>query len=436
MPALFSVSCNGHGTLKAIDGGLSCLNCILLRRKTGNSNPIRWISKCFEELTRIKARRARKVLTQADYSDLKNVMHGPKISERHTQLGLKSHEENKNQYQCLKQMIFLQKQLDSVPNYDFEKPIDSTTVFFEKAATMHKNNPKFRNSVVVSMLKGIIAKSSCNKNNIQLEEKMVDFYRYLRTLSPKACQFAAANSGLDTKGISDRWLRKLNAKDRGDSVHRSDVDTMHKSIKKMITDRCKEKKGMTFSVAIDATKVPASLNINTARKCIMGGAFPQHVIAAQNLGKEEINVVLKNDKDKNNNRPIAHAQEVKIACTCFQNVTPSTSPMQVIAARPQTINEATKFTNDMCKACKKITEEVEGNKFANFSTDGVSVESNDIITTLCEFLDGKINYCATVDNKHNIKNDRNQIIGGSNVACLGELIQFHLVSSHMSSTLR
>ena len=96
LPALFSASCDGHGTLKAIDGGLSCLNCILLRRKTGNSNPIRWISKCSDELTRIKARRERKVLTQADYLDLKNVMHRPKISERHTQLGLKLHEENKS----------------------------------------------------------------------------------------------------------------------------------------------------------------------------------------------------------------------------------------------------------------------------------------------------------------------------------------------------
>lgn len=141
----------------------------------------------------------------------------------------------------------------------------------------------FRSSVVVCMLKGMIAKSSSGNKNVYLEEDMVDFFRYLRTLSPKACDFVSANTGLDTKGISDRWLRKLNTKDRGESVHLSDTTTMCNVIKKMIQDRDKSDGRLTFYVAIDATKVPKSLNINAARKYIMGGAFPQHMIATQHL---------------------------------------------------------------------------------------------------------------------------------------------------------
>ena len=63
---------------------------------------------------------------------------------------------------------------------------------------------------------------------------------------------------------------------------------------------------------------------------------------------------------------------------------------------------------------------MEGTKFANWAADGASVETNDIITTLCHFLDGKIKYCAAVDIKHIIKNDRCEIIGGCNVASLSK----------------
>ena len=85
-------------------------------------------------------------------------------------------------YQCVKQAITLNKQFSSVPNYNFEKPLDSAGNFFEKSTKIFKKNPRFKNSAVVCMLKGMIAKSSSNKKNIYLEEKRMDFFRYLRTL--------------------------------------------------------------------------------------------------------------------------------------------------------------------------------------------------------------------------------------------------------------
>lgn len=52
-----------------------------------------------------------------------------------------------------------------------------------------------------------------------------------------------------------------------------------------------------------------------------------------------------------------------------------------------------------------IVEYIEGITYSNFATNGVLVENNNIILTLYNFLDGKINYCAAVNNKHNIKNN-------------------------------
>ena len=155
----------------------------------------------------------------------------------------------------------------------------------------------------------------------------------------------------------------------------------------------------------------------------MGGAFPHHAIATHHLDKNEITKLLKNEKNEDDKHPMQCAQEVKIAVTCFQNVTKGKTPMQVIAARLQTINEASEFTSDTCIACNRITQDFKGTSITNFATDGVSVETNDIMTATCKFLDGKLNYCGVVDNKHNVKNDRYQLIGGSNVATLGKLLR-------------
>jgi hypothetical protein len=45
--------------------------------------------------------------------------------------------------------------------------------------------------------------------------------------------------------------------------------------------------------------------------------------------------------------------------------------------------------------------------------DGVSLETKDVMTTICNFLSGRCNFTGAVVNKHNVKNDRYQLIGGS-----------------------
>jgi hypothetical protein len=54
--------------------------------------------------------------------------------------------------------------------------------------------------------------------------------------------------------------------------------------------------------------------------------------------------------------------------------------------------------------------------------DGVSLETKDVMTAICNFLSGRYNFTGAVDNKHNVKNDRYQIIGGSGVPLVGKYV--------------
>ena len=71
-------------------------------------------------------------------------------------------------------------------------------------------------------------------------------------------------------------------------------------------------------MSIDATKVPRSLNINTSRKCIMGGSYPNQMISTEHLGKEFVKDTLDNkDKTDRTKDAIELASEVKIAVIAF-----------------------------------------------------------------------------------------------------------------------
>ena len=92
--------------------------------------------------------------------------------------------------------------------------------------------------------------------------------------------------------------------------------------------------------------------------------------------------------------------------------------MAIIAARSQGINEVSSFTDDICEAVSLVTKELKNISFANFATDGVSVETRNIMTVLFKFLDGKLNYAAEVGNKYNTKNYCYQYAGESNAATI------------------
>ena len=181
-----------------------------------------------------------------------------------------------------------------------------------------------------------------------MEGKLIDFYRYLRTINKHSTAFVAANLDLECPSISDCWLSELNKKDRGENIFKCEVTNIHNNIKTMIEAIMTESnERITFSVAIDSTKVPKSLNINTAHKCIMGRVYPNHLIYTTHLNKDEIIKILNNVKE-NESHPIDLVSEVKVAIICFQNQSKSISPMSIISARPQGINETSNFIKDIC----------------------------------------------------------------------------------------
>ena len=121
----------------------------------------------------------------------------------------------------------------------------------------------------------------------------------------------------------------------------------------------------------------------------------------------------------NKEQVIELASEVKIAVISFQNSSQKLSSMSIIAARPQGNNKVSSFTSDVCEAARLVECDLKYTTFINFTTDSVLVEMHNILLILCQFLDGKINHYILMDNKHNIKNDQYQFIGGSNVAVIG-----------------
>ena len=133
----------------------------------------------------------------------------------------------------------------------------------------------------------------------------------------------------------------------------------------------------------------------------MGRAFLNHIISTQHLEKECVNKLLNNV-----NSTAELILEIKIAAVSFQNLLKTTLPMVIITARLQGNNETSFFAKDVCVAARLVEDDLNQVRFTNFTTDGVSVEICDIMLATCKCLDGRKNYYAAADNKHNIKNNR------------------------------
>ncbi len=154
----------------------------------------------------------------------------------------------------------------------------------------------------------------------------------------------------------------------------------------------------------------------------MEGAYPKHNIRTQDLSSSQIDSIVKQKVDS----PISIilADELKVVVQSFQGCPPGVSPVEIVGARPQTSNETSSFTNEAIEAAIEAATEFTFSQtfFTNFAVDSVSAESYDVMKSICQFLDGKQKHLGTIDNKHNVKNDRYQCIGGSGIASVGEYV--------------
>ena len=74
-------------------------------------------------------------------------------------------------------------------------------------------------------------------------------------------------------------------KEIGSCVFNSNVKNICNNIETKCKQLRKKNNIQIISIGIDATKYPKSLNLNMTRKCSIGGAFPNHIILTQYLGK-------------------------------------------------------------------------------------------------------------------------------------------------------
>ena len=144
----------------------------------------------------------------------------------------------------------------------------------------------------------------------------------------------------------------------------------------------------TFSIAIDATKVPQLLQFSRKYCAILGGAAPDHFVEVPpNVSKEEL-IALLDPKGK------TLASEVKVAVATFQCVPKGTCPYIILAGRPQKKNENSSFNDDCLQACLEYAKDNNHVLFLNSANDGVSCDSEFVRSAITDFLSGAIDHPA------------------------------------------
>jgi putative effector of murein hydrolase LrgA (UPF0299 family) len=115
---------------------------------------------------------------------------------------------------------------------------------------------------------------------------------------------------------------------------------------------------------------------------------------------------------------------MKVVIQSFQSCPPGVSPVEIVGARPQTSNKTSSFANKAVEAAIEAVSENVTTKsfFTHCAVDCVSAESHDVMTAICKFLIDNQQYLGTVNNKHNVKNDRYQAIGSSCVTSIGDYV--------------
>ena len=114
--------------------------------------------------------------------------------------------------------------------------------------------------------------------------------------------------------------------------------------------------------------------------------------------------------------------EVKVVVMVFKWAPDDVSPFAIVVCRPQVSNETESFTNDVCDAVCEAEKTIDSCTFDCFSTDGLPLESLDIVASSAHFWRGIKNYNSGTDAKHNVKNDLYYELGGNSVIAAGDYL--------------
>jgi len=273
--------------------------------------------------------------------------------------------------------------------------------FLKDCTMIYNNNKEWSNLILMSIVEAAVTMYKSSSNKIKMEPEIIDFFRLMEMLLPRACEFLKANFKIS---LSKRYIRELNSKEDRLTPFVCNINSIVEHMETEINFWLTIEKDLVFTLVIDTTKVAGCLQINSKHKVICSSTSPNHWIPTHHLNINEIKEILQQAPEAKIEVEIA--TEVKICLLVIQNCPNNIYPFTVVACRPQSNNEKSDFIREYCYAAKIISDKYSHINFAWLSTDSVSLETNDLIAVQLIFIDGKHNYTTSTDNKHNIKNDQ------------------------------
>ena len=163
-----------------------------------------------------------------------------------------------------------------------------------------------------------------------MDEKVLNFYRFLNTHDKKAIELLSENPG----GPSESYLKILNYCERDDCIIDSGKDTtdLAKRINAAIERRSKENGGGTvsFGISIDATEVAKSLEVSSGFQAIIGGEYPKQFIDIKGKSKYQVKNIL--DGKDDDMCKISLASEIKVALLTIQSSPPGIPISDLVVA--------------------------------------------------------------------------------------------------------
>jgi hypothetical protein len=410
-PQLFSVECNDNGKArsKSSGQGLRCDKCEQMREKSGRKIRQRLKNKFIryreiEDILRTSRIADSQILRLTNFAKTPQGDLNPLGQQLMNQV-----EAHVQYYKNAKRRS--ESMMESTVDH-MESPDKFLAGFLEMYS---KHKEKFSMSLLHGLIEAAIAKMS-GYANPEFAVKVINFYSVLEASGRKGFNIASANLFGPSLRTIQRHSRRLRGSaeqspafltDRKDHVK----DRLRKFISLTMTDASMKP---TFSIAIDATKVPPVLQYSRKYGAIIGECAPKQMVCVlDGVSPEELKKLL-DPKGKQ------LASEVKVAVLTLQNCPKGMCPYITIAGRAQSKNENSKFNEDIHEACIEFARETEGVTYLSASNDGVSCDSKFVRTTTIAFLRGLVDQTASTDTNHNTKNFRYQgVIGGNSIPVMG-----------------
>ena len=330
LPAIVSNDCTKFGIFNGLDGGMVCAAYKELLTMKGSKDPATSMKRWDVVLNCCKERQLKDILTDSDFSDAKKFAKNTK--QQLTPAGMDLKNEAQGQVGYGRYMASFCKRL---PPQSFktmgENSAPGLNKFLGDVAECWKSNPDFRSGLQVALVKTAIAKSKSG-NKSKIEEKVLNFYRFMNTYNKKATEVLLANVG----GPSERYLKSLNAHERDSCILDSGKDTtdLAKRIDAAIERRSNNGGGtVTFGISIAANKVAKSLEVSSGFQAITGSEYLKHFIGIKGMSKDQVTKILDGKDDIM--CKISQASEIKVALLTFQISPPGVPISELVAAWPQ-----------------------------------------------------------------------------------------------------